>query len=75
MVRHALEMTPRACESRSYILHPHGQSFGPFPSAFVHQKLIEGAVTLNTGLTVLIGGKEVEYTDVGALIPEGGRVL
>ena len=41
---------------RSYILHPHGESFGPFSLDFIRQKLDEGAISTMTGVTILVDG-------------------
>jgi hypothetical protein len=41
-----------ASPNRSYILHPQGESFGPFDLSFVRQKLNERAIAPTTGVTV-----------------------
>ncbi len=54
--------------NRSYILHPQGESFGPFDLDFVRLKLAEGAIAPSTGVTVLVDGIEKRYTDVATLL-------
>ncbi len=57
-----------ASPNRSYILHPHGESFGPFDLSFVRQKLSEQAIAPSTGVTVLVDGVEERYTSVAAVL-------
>ena len=63
-----------ASPNRSYVLHPHGGSFGPFDLSFVRQKLNEQAIAPTTGVTVLVDGVEERYTSVAAvLLAEDGE--
>jgi hypothetical protein len=55
---------------RSYILHPHAESFGPYDLAFVREKLAQGGIATTTGVTVLVDGVAVRYTDVAAILRE-----
>ncbi len=57
-----------ASPNRSYILHPQGESFGPFDLSFVRQKLNERAIAPTTGVTVLVDGVEERYTSVAELL-------
>jgi len=57
-----------ATPNRSYILHPNGESFGPFDLSFVRQKLNEQVIAPTTGVTVLVDGVEERYTSVAAVL-------
>jgi hypothetical protein len=56
--------------AKTYILHPHGESFGPFDLEFVRLKLATGAVAPTTGVTVVIDGVEGKYTSVAEVLAE-----
>ena len=55
---------------RSYILHPQAESFGPYDLDFVRRKLAEGAIATTTGITVLVDGVGVRFTDVVTVLRE-----
>jgi hypothetical protein len=55
---------------RIYILHPHGESFGPYDLNFVRQVLAKGGIATTTGVTVVVDGAEVRYTDLATVLRE-----